>query len=183
MFYSSIGFTVGATLGSLVARKELQIQGRCLLFVGDGSLQMTVQEISTIIHNGFTPTIFVINNKGYTIERVIHGPSRKYNDIDPWNYQLMLQFFGASASAKSYRAERYEDILSIVADKDFQNSTRIQVVECVLEKYDSPRLLSDLVDGSQARATVALKAEDDHNSRQRHGLDGTLTDSGLSAGL
>lgn len=43
LFYSCIGFTVGATLGTLVARKELAKSGRVILFVGDGSLQMTVQ--------------------------------------------------------------------------------------------------------------------------------------------
>ncbi|KAF2430065.1 pyruvate decarboxylase [Tothia fuscella] len=90
IFYSSIGFTVGAALGTLVAQREEGTGGRCLLFVGDGSLQMAVQEISTMIHNNFKPTIFVINNAGYTVKRVIHAPTRAYNDIDPWNYQLML---------------------------------------------------------------------------------------------
>jgi pyruvate decarboxylase len=42
-FYSCIGFTVGATLGTLVARRELGKEGRVILFVGDGSLQMTAQ--------------------------------------------------------------------------------------------------------------------------------------------
>lgn len=43
LFYSSIGFTVGALLGVLVARKEQGKPGRVILFIGDGSLQMTVQ--------------------------------------------------------------------------------------------------------------------------------------------
>lgn len=43
IYYSCIGFTVGATLGTLVARREQGIDGRVILFVGDGSLQMTVQ--------------------------------------------------------------------------------------------------------------------------------------------
>lgn len=43
LFYSCIGFTVPATLGTLIARRELGAQGRVILFVGDGSLQMTVQ--------------------------------------------------------------------------------------------------------------------------------------------
>lgn len=43
LFYSSIGFTVPAALGSLIARMELNRTGRVILFVGDGSLQMTVQ--------------------------------------------------------------------------------------------------------------------------------------------
>jgi pyruvate decarboxylase len=43
IFYSCIGFTVGALLGALVARKERGHNGRVILFVGDGSLHMTVQ--------------------------------------------------------------------------------------------------------------------------------------------
>jgi TPP-dependent 2-oxoacid decarboxylase len=43
LYYSCIGFTVGALLGALVARREQRINGRVWLFVGDGSLQMTVQ--------------------------------------------------------------------------------------------------------------------------------------------
>lgn len=43
IFYSCIGFTVGALLGALVARRERGHSGRVILFVGDGSLQMTVQ--------------------------------------------------------------------------------------------------------------------------------------------
>ena len=66
---------------------------RVILFVGDGSLyilylylnilridlsnrQLTVQEISTIIKKGLKPIIFVINNKGYSVEKFIHGKQR-----------------------------------------------------------------------------------------------------------
>lgn len=43
IFYSCIGFTVGSTLGTLIARREMNLKGRVILFVGDGSLQLTVQ--------------------------------------------------------------------------------------------------------------------------------------------
>lgn len=45
IYYSCIGFTVGATLGTLVALKEMDLLSsrRVILFVGDGSLQLTVQ--------------------------------------------------------------------------------------------------------------------------------------------
>ncbi len=43
LYYSCIGFTVGALLGALVARREQGKVGRVLLFIGDGSLHMTVQ--------------------------------------------------------------------------------------------------------------------------------------------
>ena len=48
IYYSCIGFTVGALLGALVARKEDKKEGRVILFVGDGSLQMSVQVKSKV---------------------------------------------------------------------------------------------------------------------------------------
>lgn len=32
-----------------------------MLFVGDGSLQLTVQEIGTMIRHGLTPILFILN--------------------------------------------------------------------------------------------------------------------------
>ncbi|KAJ6534323.1 DHS-like NAD/FAD-binding domain-containing protein [Mycena capillaripes] len=34
------------------------------LFIGDGSIQLTVQELSVMIHHGLKPIIFLINNEG-----------------------------------------------------------------------------------------------------------------------
>jgi pyruvate decarboxylase len=180
LFYSSIGFTVGATLGTLLARQAISKPGRTILFVGDGSLQLTVQEISTMIHNGLAPTIVVINNAGYTVERVIHGPERKYNDIDPWNYQSLLHFFGASQSnSRSYRAETFEELRTILNDKEFQENKTIQLLEVVLDKYDSPAVLSELVDRSQKMQKAALEVDDEKSGRRRKVLDTWLQDSGL----
>ena len=46
--------------------------------------QLTVQELSVMIRVGVKPIIFMLNNKGYTIERYLHGEKRKYNDITNW---------------------------------------------------------------------------------------------------
>jgi hypothetical protein len=46
--------------------------------------QLTVQELSVMIKVGVKPIIFMPNNKGYTIERYLHGEKRKYNDITNW---------------------------------------------------------------------------------------------------
>ena len=91
-FYSSIGYAVGSCLGAALALREKQNgskvdymqdagtnnhgQGRVILLVGDGSLQMTVQEIGTMVTMGLTPIIIVINNDGHSIERAIWGPQR-----------------------------------------------------------------------------------------------------------
>jgi len=92
---------------------------------------MTVQEIGTYIRNGFTPTIFLINNDGYTIEREIHGPEQQYNDISPmWDYQRMLEFFGGRQpgfKSKSYQAKTVEELEDILTNEEFVKSNQIQV--------------------------------------------------------
>jgi len=87
-FYGSIGYTVGATLGASMAAQNR----RAVLFVGDGSFQVTGQDLSTMIRNHLKPIIFLINNGGYTIERVISD--RPYNDIQPWQYHKLVDVFG-----------------------------------------------------------------------------------------
>ena len=52
--WGSIGWSVGACQGAALAARELA-KKRTILFVGDGSLQLTVQEISTIIRKRLKP--------------------------------------------------------------------------------------------------------------------------------
>jgi indolepyruvate decarboxylase len=69
VIWGSIGYSVGALLGTLTAAPER----RHLLFIGDGSFQETAQELSTMLRNDCKPVIFLINNGGYTIERGYMG--------------------------------------------------------------------------------------------------------------
>ncbi|KAL0563434.1 hypothetical protein V5O48_018634, partial [Marasmius crinis-equi] len=75
ILWGSIGWTVGSTLGAALAAREKGL-GRTILFVGDGSLQLTVQELSTMMRWELKPILFVLNNSGYTIERYLHGKHR-----------------------------------------------------------------------------------------------------------
>lgn len=52
--WSSIGYALGACQGAALAAKERWIR-RTILFVGDGSFQLTAQELSTIIRHDLTP--------------------------------------------------------------------------------------------------------------------------------
>ena len=90
MQYGSIGWSVGALLGYCIGAPER----RPIALIGDGSFQLTAQEISTIIRYNLNPIIFLINNGGYTIEVEIHdGP---YNNIKNWNYADLVQVFNAA---------------------------------------------------------------------------------------
>ncbi|XP_028057458.1 pyruvate decarboxylase 1 [Camellia sinensis] len=80
MQYGSIGWSVGATLGYAQAAQNKRV----IACIGDGSFQVTAQDVSTMLRCGQKSIIFLINNGGYTIEVEIHdGP---YNVIKNWNY-------------------------------------------------------------------------------------------------
>ncbi|KAF5471518.1 hypothetical protein F2P56_008305 [Juglans regia] len=84
MQYGSIGWSVGATLGYAQAVPEKRV----IACIGDGSFQVTAQDVSTMIRCGQRSIIFLINNGGYTIEVEIHdGP---YNVIKNWNYTGLI---------------------------------------------------------------------------------------------
>ncbi len=89
MQYGTIGWSVGATLGYALGKDK----GRLIACIGDGSFQLTAQEVSTMIRYGTNPIIFLINNGGYTIEVEIHdGP---YNKIKNWDYAGLVDIFNA----------------------------------------------------------------------------------------
>lgn len=54
VLWGSIGYSVGACQGAAAAAKE-QNNRRTILFVGDGSIQLTLQEVSTMIRNKLNP--------------------------------------------------------------------------------------------------------------------------------
>ncbi|KAL9398871.1 hypothetical protein Peur_007832 [Populus x canadensis] len=84
MQYGSIGWSVGATLGYAQAVPEKRV----IACIGDGSFQVTAQDVSTMLRCRQNTIIFLINNGGYTIEVEIHdGP---YNVIKNWNYTSLV---------------------------------------------------------------------------------------------
>jgi len=60
VYYGCIGYSVGCCAGAGLAQREIQCEtettsGRLILVVGDGSIQLSVQEIGTMIKAGLNP--------------------------------------------------------------------------------------------------------------------------------
>ena len=130
--WGSIGYTLAALLGSLLAEPAR----RQLLFIGDGSLQMTAQEISTMLRHDFKPILFVINNFGYTIERVILGPHSAYNEIQNWSYTQLPAVLADGRKVASYRVSTEEELDRAL--EEIESNNRFTLVELVMEKLDAP---------------------------------------------
>jgi pyruvate decarboxylase len=89
MQWGSIGWAVPATFGYAVGASSRRI----IALIGDGSFQLTAQEVAQMIRRKLPVIIFLINNHGYTIEVEIHdGP---YNNIKNWDYAGLIQAFNA----------------------------------------------------------------------------------------
>ncbi|GAA5938357.1 alpha-keto acid decarboxylase family protein [Sporobolomyces koalae] len=143
VLWGSIGYAGGATLGCLMAAKESPKPRRVILFTGDGSIQLTVQDIATMLKHGLKPILVILNNDGYTIERLIHGKQASYNDISSWRWQSLLDFFDASGEIpkRSWQAKTRGELEDILRDDEFKKADKCQLLEVLMEKLDAPAAL------------------------------------------
>jgi len=128
--WGSIGYSVGALLGALTAAPHR----RHILFIGDGSFQVSAQELSTILRHDHKPVIFLINNGGYTIERGYLGKAEPYNDVARWAYAELPKVFRPDTSARSFVVRSVGDLQDVLATP---NDTLI-FVESIMDAYDAP---------------------------------------------
>lgn len=141
ILWGSIGWATGAAVGAALAARERRLKGRTLLFTGDGSLQLTVQELSTAMRHGLAPILFVLNNRGYTIERHLHGKERRYNDIVNWKWTQLLDVLAPedlSPKPKSYTVNTKRELDALLEDASFASAASIQLVEVTMDKFDAP---------------------------------------------
>jgi pyruvate decarboxylase len=157
VLWGSIGYATGACQGAcLAARESPSVEGgrRTILFTGDGSIQLTAQEISTMLRNGLNPIIFVICNQGYTIERLIHGMKDTYNDVQEWKYKDLPSVFGAKeGSVETYRVETKEELEGLFGDEEFSSgeTKKMRFVELVMPWDDAPEALKGVARGAEER--------------------------------
>lgn len=71
---------------------------------------------------------FVICNKGYTVERLIHGWNESYNDIQEWQYRKLLEAFGADqGSYQTHQIRTKAELTALLQDPSFNRSQTLRV--------------------------------------------------------
>jgi indolepyruvate decarboxylase len=147
MQWGSIGWSVPATFGYAMGAPSRRV----IALIGDGSFQLTAQEVAQMIRQKLPVIIFLINNHGYTIEVEIHdGP---YNNIKNWDYAGLIAAFNAEdGRGRGLRAtngaELAEAIKAALANRDGPT-----LIECVIDRDDCT---SDLI--SWGRLVAAANA-------------------------
>lgn len=114
--WQSIGYATPAAYGACIAAPSRRV----LLFTGDGSLQLTAQEVSSMLYYGCKPIIFVLNNDGYTIEKYLNvkTENQTYNNIPSWSYTKLAEAFGGEAYAVTVRTNQELDDAISRAEKE-----------------------------------------------------------------
>jgi pyruvate decarboxylase len=167
----SIGYMLPAAQGAALAQRDLQSQsagitngspavdGRTILFIGDGSLQMTVQEISTMIRHDLNIIIVVLNNDGYTIERAIHGLKETYNDVASWRYLGAPSFFGAKENTFTASARTWGELEQVLSNEKLSDGVGLRMIELFLDREDVPKGPLAMLMGKEQQRTKGLESK------------------------
>ena len=133
-FYLSIGYALPATLGAALADPAR----RPIAFIGDGAFQMTAQELSSLCRRKTNAILLLMNNDGYTTERVIHeGP---YNDIQPWAYHRLPEVFGGGWGRRVTTEDELEEALA----RARASNEGPALIEIMLDRFDTSEALKRL---------------------------------------
>jgi indolepyruvate decarboxylase len=93
VLWGSIGWATPAAFGVALADPDR----RTILITGEGSHQLTANEIGAMGRFGANVIVFVLNNNGYLIERALEeNPDWTYNDLAPWNYAELPKALGCA---------------------------------------------------------------------------------------
>ncbi|EGU83629.1 hypothetical protein FOXB_05877 [Fusarium oxysporum f. sp. conglutinans Fo5176] len=138
--YGSIGYATGAIVGVGQAIKESEGKWkRPVLVTGEGSMHLTIQALADMLRWDLKPIIFVLNNGGYTVERLIHGKEAFYNEVAVLDYSMLGKTFGPAFESKYHGPiKTCGELSSLLRDPNFGNVGCLELVELILPPLDAP---------------------------------------------
>ena len=135
--WSSIGWATPATLGVALANPSRRV----VCVTGDGSHQMTLNELATMGFYGLKPVIFVQNNNLYGCEIKLSRKGNLYNNLPHIEFHKLPEAFGCKdwLTKKVTTAQELDDVMALV-----QESETAAYIEVVMPQ-DEFEPLSDAI--------------------------------------
>jgi indolepyruvate decarboxylase len=136
VLWGSIGWATPAAFGIAVADPER----RTILITGEGSHQLTANEIGAMGRFGKNVIVFVLNNDGYLIERALEeNPNWTYNDLASWNYAKLPNALGCTDwyAARVTTLGELDDAMK--AARDSKTGAYIEIIG---DQLDMPPVLA-----------------------------------------
>jgi pyruvate decarboxylase len=137
MQWGAIGWSVPASFGYAMGMEDGR---RIVSIIGDGSFQLTAQEVANMIRYKTNNVIFLVNNHGYVIESEIHeGP---YNYFKNWDYASLVRIFNAEDGKGLGLKATTAGELAIAIKKAREHIDGPILIECQIAHDDcTPQLL------------------------------------------
>jgi indolepyruvate decarboxylase len=139
--WGSIGWATPAAEGICMANKA----GRTIVVTGDGSHQLTSNEIGTMGRYGIKPIIFVLNNALYGVEIVVSELGYKYDDLSKLNYSQLPAAMGCSNWFCAKVSTVAELDAAIEKANSFDGASYIEVMIPASESQPAPKALQNHV--------------------------------------
>jgi len=139
--WGSIGWATPAAEGICMANKA----GRTIVVTGDGSHQLTANEIGTMGRYGIKPIIFVLNNALYGVEIVVSEVGWKYDDLAKWNYSQLPAAMGCNNWFSTKVSTVAELDAAIEKANSFDGASYIEVMIPAAESQPVAKQLQDHV--------------------------------------
>ena len=132
--WGSIGWATPAAFGAALAAPDRRV----ILITGEGSHQLTAQEVGQFHRFGLKPIIFVLNNDGYLIERLLcENPESYYNDLAKWNYHKLPEALGCEGWLTA-RVTTWGELDDLIKQAE-QAGTGVYI-EVVTDRYAASQL-------------------------------------------
>jgi acetolactate synthase I/II/III large subunit len=140
---ASMGYDLPAAIGVSFAKG-----GRVICLAGDGSIQLNIQELQTIVHNNLPIKIFVLNNGGYLSIRqtqtgFFQGRLIGTGDSSGVSFPDMVKI-GNAYGIPSFPVTHIDDLALIQRELDKPGPTLFDVTLDVAQEFE-PRLRSRIL--------------------------------------
>ena len=91
-----------------------------------------------MLRHDLKPIIFLINNGGYTIERVICGKDGRFNEIANWAYAELPKVLHPGTTARTFVVRTAAELQAALAAPH----DSMIFIEAVMDPYDAPQPVS-----------------------------------------
>lgn len=137
--WGSIGWATPATMGVAMANAA----GRTITVTGDGSHQLTLNELGVMGRYRLKPIIFVLNNGIYGVEDLLSERGHEYDNLAALNYHLLPQAMGCTEwlSRRVSTVGELEDALAAINAGDAG-----AYIEVMIPESESQPLPKEIID-------------------------------------
>ena len=172
LLWCSTGWATPASFGAAIANPK----ARVILITGDGAHQISAMEIGSMCKYGVKPVIIVLNNGGYSTERLISANDEmKFNDVMSLDYAKFARSFkGDIWSTKVETDDDFDKALRVTQIMD-----KICYIEAVIDKSDSPKIAKEFFARKNTQKNVKpakeKKSENKKNKKNEEKSDLTIS--------